>query len=89
MVSLTHGYLPSGNLRCPHCHGVPPSTDGRTECGWCGPDHVPSVVPSVAPDLYDLYEQQVEQMRCDVEDMSVAELVEEVLHHRIRERSRP
>jgi len=46
-------------------------------------------LPSVAPDLYDLYEQQVEQMRCDVEDMSVAELVEEVLHHRIRERSRP
>ena len=41
------------------------------------------------PDLYDLYEQQVEQMRCDVEDMSVAELVEEVLEHRIRERSRP
>jgi len=46
-------------------------------------------LPNVGPDWYDLYEQQVEQMRCDVEDMSVAELVEEVLEHRIRERSRP
>ena len=46
-------------------------------------------LPNVGPALYDLYEQQVEQMRCDVENMSVAELVEEVLEHRIRERSRP
>ena len=30
---------------CPHCQGVPPSSDGKTECGWCTPDHVPSVVP--------------------------------------------
>ena len=34
-----------GNPDCPHCGGVSPSTDGKTECGWCGPDHVPSVVP--------------------------------------------
>jgi len=33
------------NPDCPHCGGVPPSTDGKTECGWCGPDHVPPVVP--------------------------------------------
>ena len=44
-------------------------------------------LPNVGPDLYDLYEQQVEQMRCDVEDMSVAELVEEGLERRIAERS--
>ncbi len=29
---------------CPHCHGKPPSTDGKTECGWCTPDHIPDVV---------------------------------------------
>ena len=34
------------NPECPHCGGVAPSTDGRTECGWCGPDHVPPVVPT-------------------------------------------
>ena len=33
------------NPDCPHCGGVSPSTDGKTECGWCGPHHVPSVVP--------------------------------------------
>ena len=38
-----------GNPDCPHCGGVSPSTDGRTECGWCVQftDHVPSVVPRV------------------------------------------
>jgi len=35
----------SNHPECPHCHGQSPSTDGRTECGWCGPDHVPPVVP--------------------------------------------
>lgn len=20
---------------CPYCQGKPPSSDGRTECGWC------------------------------------------------------
>jgi len=35
-----------GNPDCPHCGGVSPSTDGKTECGWCGPDHVPPVVPT-------------------------------------------
>ena len=35
----------TSNPDCPHCQGVPPSTDGKTECGWCTPDHVPSVVP--------------------------------------------
>ncbi len=34
------------NPDCPHCGGVSPSTDGKTECGWCGPDHVPPVVPT-------------------------------------------
>ena len=43
------------NPDCPHCGGVPPSTDGKTECGWCSEDHVPSVVPefNFAP-LFDL-----------------------------------
>jgi hypothetical protein len=37
--------MAENNPECPHCHGESPSTDGKTECGWCGPDHVPSVVP--------------------------------------------
>ena len=44
-----------GNPDCPHCGGVSPSTDGKTECGWCGPDHVPPVVPEFDFDpLFDL-----------------------------------
>ena len=34
------------NPDCPHCGGIPPSTDGQTECSWCTPDHVPSVIPT-------------------------------------------
>ena len=37
----------SGNPECPHCGGVAPTLDnGRTECGWGSPDHVPPVVPT-------------------------------------------
>ena len=36
------------NPDCPHCGGIPPSTDGKTECGWCTPDHLPSVIPTDA-----------------------------------------
>jgi len=43
------------NPECPHCGGVAPSTDGKTECGWCRPDHVPPVVPTFDFDpLFDL-----------------------------------
>ena len=44
----------TGNPDCPHCHGVAPSTDGKTECGWCGPDHVPPVVAFDYDQLFDL-----------------------------------
>ena len=39
----------TGNPGCPLCHGAPPSTDGRTECGWCSEDYVPPVVPTSRP----------------------------------------
>ena len=45
---------PENNPECPHCHGESPSTDGKTECGWCTPDHVPSVVPKAR--WYDHWE---------------------------------
>jgi hypothetical protein len=42
--------MSENNPDCPHCGGVSPSTDGKTECGWCSPDHVPSVVPTFSFD---------------------------------------
>ena len=45
---MSHAYLPLSiafnHPKCPYCQGVSPSTDGRTECGWCSKDHIPSVV---------------------------------------------
>jgi len=38
------------NPDCPYCHGQPPSTDGRTQCGWCRPDHTPDPVPDRGDD---------------------------------------
>ena len=45
------------NPDCPHCQGTSPSSDGKTECGWCSPDHVPSIIPTdgakITPKMLD------------------------------------
>ncbi len=55
---ICHGYLVSSiafnHPECPYCQGKSPSTDGRTACGWCAENFVPSVVPSFAQDLDEL-----------------------------------
>jgi hypothetical protein len=32
---LDHDRWLARQAECPYCHGIPPSSDGRTECGWC------------------------------------------------------
>ena len=32
---LDHARWLARQDECPYCHGIPPSSDGRTECGWC------------------------------------------------------